>query len=152
MDTATSDIRAVQFTPSRDCDRPVLPDLLEQIPMGENIGTVTADGSYDTRKCHDVITDRGAHTVIPLRKNAKPSKTITAYDVAPNRALRTSRCRGHALWQRWSAHHRRNRVGTKMHCVQLFGWRLIALGSDRRVANSRSVSSCLTAIPCWEYA
>ncbi|PSK87899.1 DDE family transposase [Limimaricola soesokkakensis] len=32
MDTATSDIRAVEFTPSRDGDSPVLPDLLEQIP------------------------------------------------------------------------------------------------------------------------
>jgi hypothetical protein len=32
MDTATSDIRAVEFTPSRDGDSPVLPDLLAQIP------------------------------------------------------------------------------------------------------------------------
>jgi hypothetical protein len=32
MDPATSDIRAVEFTSSRDGDSPVLPDLLEQIP------------------------------------------------------------------------------------------------------------------------
>ena len=32
MDPATSDIRAVEFTPSRDGDSPVLPDLLGQIP------------------------------------------------------------------------------------------------------------------------
>lgn len=32
MDTATSDIRAVEFTPSRNGDSPVLPDLLGQIP------------------------------------------------------------------------------------------------------------------------
>lgn len=43
MDTATSDIRAVEFTPSSDS--PVLPDLLDQIPKGEEIGTVTADGA-----------------------------------------------------------------------------------------------------------
>jgi hypothetical protein len=42
MDTATSDIRAVKFTPSSDGDSPVLPDLLDQIPEGEEIGTVTA--------------------------------------------------------------------------------------------------------------
>jgi hypothetical protein len=42
---ATSDIRAVEFTPSRDGDSPVLPDLLGQIPAGEQIGTVTADGA-----------------------------------------------------------------------------------------------------------
>ncbi|SDK92036.1 Transposase DDE domain-containing protein [Aliiruegeria lutimaris] len=32
MDTTTPDIRAVEFTPSRDGDSPALPDLLEQIP------------------------------------------------------------------------------------------------------------------------
>ena len=49
MDTATSDIRAVEFTPSSDGDSPVLPELLDQIPEGEAIGTVTTDGAYDTR-------------------------------------------------------------------------------------------------------
>ncbi len=42
MDIATSDIRAVEFTPSSDGDSPVLPDLLDQIPEGEEIGIVTA--------------------------------------------------------------------------------------------------------------
>jgi hypothetical protein len=42
MHTATSDIRAVEFTPSSDSDSPVLPELLDQIPEGEDIGTVTA--------------------------------------------------------------------------------------------------------------
>ena len=40
MDTATSDIRALEFTPGSD--GPVLPELLDQIPEGEEIGTVTA--------------------------------------------------------------------------------------------------------------
>jgi hypothetical protein len=47
MDTATSDIRAVEFT-SREGDSPVLPVLpvlLDQIPDDEDIGTVTADGA-----------------------------------------------------------------------------------------------------------
>jgi Transposase DDE domain len=55
MDTAMSDIRAVEFTPSSEGDSPVLPELLEQIPEGEEIGTVTADGAYDTRRCHTAI-------------------------------------------------------------------------------------------------
>jgi len=49
MGTATSDIRAVEFTPSSDGDSPVLPELLDQIHEGEEIGTVTADGAYDVR-------------------------------------------------------------------------------------------------------
>jgi hypothetical protein len=44
MDTATSDIRAVERAPSSDGDSPVLPELLDQIPGGEELGTVTADG------------------------------------------------------------------------------------------------------------
>ena len=35
MHTATSDIRAVEFTPSREGDSPVLPELPDQIPEGE---------------------------------------------------------------------------------------------------------------------
>ena len=34
IDTATSDIRAVEFTPSSDGDSPVLPELLDQKPRG----------------------------------------------------------------------------------------------------------------------
>ena len=66
MDTATLDIRAVEFTPSSDGDSPVLLELLGQIPEGEDIGTVTADGAYDTRHCHTVIIDREATPIIPI--------------------------------------------------------------------------------------
>jgi hypothetical protein len=68
MDTATSDIRAVEFTPSREGDSPVLPELLDQISDDEPIGTVTADGAYDTRRCHAAIAQRGAVPIIPIRE------------------------------------------------------------------------------------
>ena len=75
IDEQTLDVRAVEITGSHIGDAPVLPDLLGQIPEDQEIGSVTADGAYDTRKCHDAIADRGAHAVIPPRKNAKPWKT-----------------------------------------------------------------------------
>jgi hypothetical protein len=115
-------------------DAPVLPDLLDQIPIGEEIGSVTADGAYDTRKCHDAIADRGALAVIPPRKNAKPWKTVTAGAAARNEILRASKYLGRALWRRWSGYHRRSRVETKMHCVKLLGQRLMARDFDRQVA------------------
>lgn len=71
IDTATSDIRAVEFTPSSDGDSPVLPEL-EQIPEGQEIDTVTADGAYDTRRCHTAIIDRQATAIVPIRKNGRP--------------------------------------------------------------------------------
>ena len=134
MDTETSDIRAVEFTPSRDGDSPILPELLDQIPAEEKIGTVTADGAYDTRKCHDAIADRGAHAVIPPRRNAKPWKAVTAGAAARNEALRASKYLGRALWRRWSGYHRRSRAETKMHCVKLLGQRLLARDFNRQVA------------------
>ena len=115
-------------------DAPVLPDLLSQIPIGEEIGSVTADGAYDTRKCHDAIADRGAHAVIPPRKNAKPWQAVTAGAAARNEALRASKYLGRALWRRWSGYHRRSRVETKMHCVKLLGQSLMARDFDRQVA------------------
>lgn len=68
----------MEVTGSHIGDVPVLTDLLGQIPEDEQIGSVAADGAYDARKCHDAIADRGAHAVIPPRKNAKPWKTVTA--------------------------------------------------------------------------
>ncbi|SDE12136.1 Transposase DDE domain-containing protein [Salipiger thiooxidans] len=60
----------------------MLPELLDQIPPQQEIATVTADGAFDTRKCHDAIAARGAAAIIPPRKNAKPWKPGTAGAVA----------------------------------------------------------------------
>ena len=65
IDEQTLEVRAVEITGNPIGDAPVLPDLLSQIPADEQIGSVTADGAYDTRKCHDALADRGAHAVIP---------------------------------------------------------------------------------------
>ena len=134
IDEETLEIRAVEITGSHIGDALVLPDLLNQIPADEQIGSVTADGAYDTRKCHKAIADRGAHAVIPPRKNAKLWKTVTAGAMARNEALRASKYLGRALWRRWSGYHRRSRVETKMHCVKLLGQRLMARDFDRQVA------------------
>lgn len=45
IDEETLEVRAVEVTGSNVCDAPVLPDLLDQIPSEEEIGSVTADGA-----------------------------------------------------------------------------------------------------------
>ena len=50
----------------------MLPELLDQIPPKQGIGSITADGTFDTRKRHDAIAARGAAAIIPPRKNARP--------------------------------------------------------------------------------
>ena len=61
-----------------------LPELLNQIPSDQDIGSVTADGAYDTRKCHEAIAARDAHAVIPPRKNAKLWMPTSAGAIARN--------------------------------------------------------------------
>ena len=134
IDEKTLEIRAAEFTTSDVGDASMLRELLDQIPPEQEIASVTADGAFDTRKCHDAIAARGAAAIIPPRKNAKPWMTITAGAVARNEALRASKYLGRALWRRWSGYHRRSRVETKMHCVKLLGQRLMARDLDRQVA------------------
>ena len=115
-------------------DAPMLPELLNQIPPEQEIASITADGAFDTRKCHEAIAERGAVAIIPPRKNAKPRKPDTVGAIARNEALRASRRFGRTIWRRWTGYHRRSRVETKMHCVKLLGQRLMARDFDRQVA------------------
>ncbi len=142
IDEQTLEIRAAEFTTSDVGDAPMLPELLDQIPPDQAIASVTADGAFDTRKCHDAIAARGAAAlrrcgaaaIIPPRKNGKPWKADGAGAVARNEALRVSRRFGSVIWRRWSGYHRRSRAETKMHCVKLLGQRLAARDFDRQVA------------------
>lgn len=134
IDEQTLEIRAIEVTSSSIGDAPILPDLLNQIPPDQELGSVTADGAYDTRKCHDAIAARDAHAVIPPRKNAKLWKPDTPGARACNEAVRASKYLGRALWRQVTGYHRRSRVETKMHCVKLLGQRLSARDFDRQVA------------------
>jgi hypothetical protein len=97
LDTATSEIRAVEFTSSSAGDSPVLPELLNQIPEDEDVGTVTADGAHDTCRCHTAIIDRRATTIVPIRKNGRPWKADCPAAVARNETLRATRHAGRAF-------------------------------------------------------
>jgi hypothetical protein len=146
IDEQTLEIRAAEFTTSDIGDAPMLPELLDQIPPEQEIATVTADGAFDTRKCHGAIAARGAAAFgpalepvagmpsLPPRKNAKPCKPDTAGAIARNEILRTSKRLGRTIWRRWSGYHRRSRAETKMHCVKLLAQRLSARDFDRQVA------------------
>lgn len=113
IDEETLEGRAVEVRTSNVGDAPMLLELLGQIPSDQEIGSVTGDGSYDTRKCHDAIAARCAHAVIPPRKNAKPWKPTSLGAIARNEAVNASRYLGRALWRRWSEYHRKSRVETK---------------------------------------
>jgi len=72
VDEQTLEIRVIIITGSNLVDAPTLPELLCHIPADVAIGSVSADGVYDTRKRRDAVAIRGAHAMIPPRRNAKP--------------------------------------------------------------------------------
>jgi hypothetical protein len=122
------------FSPSRDGGSPVLPDLLEQIPLGENIGSVTADGAYDTRRCHTAILARDGVPIIPIPKNGRSWKEDCPAAIARNETLRATRYYGRAFWKRWTEYHARSRIEAKMRCLKSFGERIVPRDPDRQTA------------------
>jgi hypothetical protein len=134
MDVATGDIRAVEFTSSGEGDSPVLPGLLAQIPLEQPIGTVTADGAYDTRKCHTAIVERDATAVIPIRKNGRAWKEDGPAARARNETLRATQRFGRALWRRLTGYHARSRIEAQMRRLKAFGERIASRDPDRQAA------------------
>jgi hypothetical protein len=110
MDTVTGDIRAVEFTSSETGDSPVLPRLLDQIPPGEQIGSVTGDDSFDTRRCHSAILERGGTAVIPIRKNGRRWREDFPAAKARNEILKVTQRLRRAARKRWSGFHVRSRI------------------------------------------
>jgi hypothetical protein len=134
IDASTFEIRAMEVTDNSIGDAPVLPALLDQIPADELIASVSGDGAYDTKDCHEAIALRAAYGIIPTRKNAKPWKANRCGADARNEILRATKRVGRAIWKRWSGCHRRSLVETKMRCFKLLGERVIARDFDRQVA------------------
>lgn len=134
MDTATGDIRAVEFTSSREGDSPVLPSLLAQLPSDQPLGTVTADGAYDTRACHTAIAERGATAIIPIRRNGRAWKEDGPAARARNETLRATQRFGRALWKRLTGYHARSRVEAQMLRLKSFGERIASRDPDRQAA------------------
>lgn len=66
IDEETVENRAVEVTISNVDDAPMLPELPDQIPLEHVIGSVTADGAYDTRKCHVALALLGPLGAVPV--------------------------------------------------------------------------------------
>ena len=86
IDEETLEILAVEITGSHIGDAPVLPDLLSQISAGEEIGSVTADGAYDTRKCmarslNAALTP--SYRPVRTRSRGRPSPLVLSPGMRP---------------------------------------------------------------------
>lgn len=106
----TPEIRAAECTSSDLGDAPMLPEPLDPILADQDIASVTADGAFGMRRCHDASVARGAAAIMPPRKNAKPWVTNTAAAIIRSKARRASRRFGKAIWRRRRGYHRLSRV------------------------------------------
>ena len=111
IDEQTLEIRAVEITGSNTGDAPMLLHLLNQIPHDQEIGSVTADGAYDTRRCHNAIHCPAVHVYMHERGRS------------------WSLC-GHPTAQKCPAmeanHRRRHRQERRAACIKISGPRTLA--------------------------
>ena len=133
IDAQTLEIRAIEVTDNSVGDAPMLPGLMAQIPAAEPVGSVSADGAYDTRACHEAIAQRGAAAIIPPRKNAQVWKSQSTGAQVRNEAVLACKRLGWRIWKVWSGYHRRSLVETKMHCFKRLGERVMARTFERQV-------------------
>ncbi|RBI67552.1 hypothetical protein DQW77_17475 [Roseovarius sp. TE539] len=110
--------------------------VLFKLPLrqDEQIGTVTADGAYETRRCHTAIIDRQGTAIIPIRTNGRLWKEDCPAAHARNETLRVTRHYGRAFWKRWTGYHTRSRIKARMRCLKAFGERIAARDPDRQTA------------------
>lgn len=133
IDAETLEIRAIEVTGSKVGDTVMLPELLDQIPEDETLLSVSGDGIYDTKACHEAIARRQAEAIIPTRKNARLWKETGPGACARNEIYRATKRLGRSIWKKWSGYHRRSLVETKMRCFKLLGERLMARDFYRQV-------------------
>jgi hypothetical protein len=86
IDAFTLDIRAMEVTDNSIGHAPVLPALLDQIPVDEKIVSVSGDDAYDTKACHEAITLRVAHAIIPTARMPNPGKRTAAVPMPVTRS------------------------------------------------------------------
>nr|WP_280531547.1 IS5 family transposase [Aeromonas veronii] len=106
VDPVTHDIVAAEVSLENVHDAEVLP----LNPLRRKLGRVYADGAYDSKASHRLITRKGATACIPPRKNAGLWKK----GHPRNEAVQVMRKEGLAHWKKMSGYHRRSLAETAM--------------------------------------
>ncbi len=102
VDVDTHDVVSAGVSLVNVGDGEVLPSLLNPLRRKEH--SVSADGAYDTRKCHEVLQNKDCTPLIPPRKNAgyweKGNPRNEAVDELKHDTL--------AQWKTDSGYHKRS--------------------------------------------
>ncbi len=109
VDPVTHDIVAAEVSLENVHDAEVLPTLLN--PLRRKLGRVYADGVYDSKASHQLISRKGATACIPPRKNAGLWEKGHPRD----ESVLVMRKEGLAHWKKMSGYHRRSLAETAMY-------------------------------------
>lgn len=120
VDTQTQEVVAVELTANFVGDAEVLPDLLEQLDEADQVATVSADGAYDTARCHQAVRNKGADALIPPREGAVEWPADDGDDTVHPRTAIVRRCAeiGKKAWKQKSGYHRRSLAETAMFRIK----------------------------------
>ncbi len=109
----THDIEAAEVSLENVHDAEVLPTLLN--PLRRQLGHVYADGAYDSKASHQLISRKGATACIPPRQSAGFwKKGHPRHD-----AVLMMHKEGLAHWKKISGYHRRSLAETAMYRFKL---------------------------------
>lgn len=83
VDEQALEIRAIEVTGRQGRGGSMLPELLGQILTSVEIGSVTADGAYDTRKSHDAVARTAARRRSSRRAGTPSHGTLRPQEPSP---------------------------------------------------------------------
>ena len=129
VDAQTGDFVASELTTNKVGDASQVPILLAQID--ESIGSITADGAYDTELVYDSLENHQASEpvtiLIPPRRRARRSGSGAISSAGRDRHIQFIEEHGRRRWQKDSGFSRRNLVETAMYRYKtIIGGRLRA--------------------------
>lgn len=128
VDATEKDIIGIEVTTADWGDSEMLPGLLDQIPGP--IAQVSADGAYDSERCHEAIAQRQARATIPPREGA----VRWGGDHPRDAIVDAIDANGRDRWKTDSGYHRRSLAENAINRLKGLGERLFSRVFERQVA------------------
>ncbi len=142
VDVSTHLIPTHETTDQNTADSHVVPDLLEQantVSDTSEVGTLYADGAYDTWDMHDLCIDKNITLIAPPRANARDQywqpdePQYRRSQTYRNKIVRTVEREGMEHWKQVSGYHKRSLSETAMYRFKaILGNTLSARTEDRQ--------------------
>jgi hypothetical protein len=148
VDESDSQILSVVLSENSFKDSELLGDLVEGIH--EDIDSVTGDGAYDCKDCHEVASTYGAMGIFPPKRGArlKQHGNSNAPPILRDEFVRAIRAVGRKAWKKDIGYHRRSLAETAMYRFKtLLGEKLSSRIFDRQAIEAILKCKILNMMP-----